>query len=268
MCRLAAYLGPPAPLSALLYDPPHSLEVQAYAPKQMVTGHVNVDGTGVAWWPEGEGEPVRYVTTQPPWADANLPHLARRLRGGVQLAAVRSATPGVPHGPGNVAPFVYGGLAGVHNGSLGRFREQTGRALASRLPDDLHAAVDAVSDSLLVFLTIVKHLRADPAAGVAGALRAGVAEVVEVCEAERAPATLNVVVADATRVVGVRTARGVPANNPLYVARAPAAWPGASLIASEPLDGDAAWEAVPDDSIVEIGPDGVRVTSLDEVVPG
>ena len=58
MCRLAAYAGPPAPLSALLYDPPHSLEHQAYAPRELVSGNVNVDGTGVAWWPAHEDEPL------------------------------------------------------------------------------------------------------------------------------------------------------------------------------------------------------------------
>jgi glutamine amidotransferase len=49
MCRMAAYVGPDAPLSALLYDPPHSLERRAYQPRELIHGAVNVDGTGVAW---------------------------------------------------------------------------------------------------------------------------------------------------------------------------------------------------------------------------
>ena len=48
MCRLAARTGPSAPLSSLLYDPPRSLEVLAYDPREQQSGHVNVDGTGVA----------------------------------------------------------------------------------------------------------------------------------------------------------------------------------------------------------------------------
>ena len=49
MCRIAAYAGPPVTLSAVLYDPPHSLERQAYRPNELVHGTVNVDSTGVAW---------------------------------------------------------------------------------------------------------------------------------------------------------------------------------------------------------------------------
>ena len=41
MCRLAAYVGPPASLSSIMYEAPHSLEKQAYLPREMVSGHVN-----------------------------------------------------------------------------------------------------------------------------------------------------------------------------------------------------------------------------------
>ena len=45
MCRLAAYLGEPIPLAEALYRPSHSLQKQAYAPRELVDGYVNVDGT-------------------------------------------------------------------------------------------------------------------------------------------------------------------------------------------------------------------------------
>lgn len=191
MCRFAAYVGPPVALSSLIYDAPHALERQAYAPRQMLAGHVNVDGTGVAWWPEGDdtAEPLRYVSDRPPWSDPNLPALSPRLAGGTVLAAVRSATPGTPFGPGHVAPFVHGGLAGAHNGWLGRFRERTGRELLARLPDHLHDAYRAVNDSLAVFLTVVRHLEGDPAGDLTRALRAAVTEILEVCGEADAEAT-------------------------------------------------------------------------------
>lgn len=292
MCRLAAYVGPPVPLSALLYDPPHSLDRQAYAPREMLSGHVNVDGTGVAWWPPadpggtgstgeagdtrgtgstretgeagetGQTEPLRYVSERPPWSDPNLPTLAPRLRGRMQIAAVRSATPGVPFGPATVAPFTHGRLAGAHNGWLGRFRERTGRVLAERLPDDLHARLEAFSDSVLVFLTVVKHLDARPEAGLAEAVRAAAGEVVGVCAEADAEATLNLVVGDGERVVAVRTSHGVDANNPLAVLQGGERWRHASLIASEPLDDDEGWQSVADDQLVEVAPGGTTTRPL------
>jgi predicted glutamine amidotransferase len=54
---MAAYAGPPAPLSVLLSDPPWALSEQAWrgrVPGPEGTNAVNVDGTGVVWWPAGE----------------------------------------------------------------------------------------------------------------------------------------------------------------------------------------------------------------------
>lgn len=264
MCRFAAYAGPPVPLSALLYDPPHSLERQAYAPREMLTGHVNVDGTGVAWWddPRTGSEPLRYVSERAPWADPNLPGLSRRLSAGIALAAVRSASPDVPFGPGQVAPFVYGRLAGVHNGWLGRFRDATGRELAARLPDHLYAALDAVSDSLLVFLTFVRHVERQPDAGPAAALRSATAEILAVCADAGTFATLNVVVADGERVAAVRTSLATEGNNPVYLLQGGTRWPGATVLASERLDDDPGWELVPDDHLVEVTSGGATTSRL------
>jgi len=62
VCRHLAYLGPPVPLAALLYDPPHSLEHQSWAPRDMRGGGtINADGFGVGWYPPG-ADPVRYQT--------------------------------------------------------------------------------------------------------------------------------------------------------------------------------------------------------------
>ena len=52
MCRHLAYLGPPVPLRALLFDPPHSLVRQSWAPRDMRGGGtINADGFGVGWYP-------------------------------------------------------------------------------------------------------------------------------------------------------------------------------------------------------------------------
>jgi len=265
MCRIAAYLGPALPLSRVLYDPPHALERQAYVPNEMLAAHVNVDGTGVAWWPDGAAsgsDPLRYVSERPPWSDPNLPGLAPRIEAAAIVAAVRSATPGVPFGPGHVAPFVGDGLAFAHNGWLGRFREATGRVLAGRLPDHLHARYDAVNDSLMLFLTVLKHREAAPESGLGGALRAAVAEAVEVCDADGVEATLNVVVSDGERIVACRASHRMEANNPLYRCQGGERWGSGALVASEPLD-DAPWEPILEGTMVEIEPTGCTVSKLD-----
>lgn len=263
MCRIAAYLGPPVPLASVVYDAPHGLERQAYAPREMLKGHVNVDGTGLAWWPPDEVDraPVRYVTDRPPWADPNLPSLAARLNASLVMAAVRSASPGVSFGPGHVAPFVIDGIAGVHNGWLGKFREGVGRALAARLPDDLYAAAEVANDSLLVVLTVVSHVRSG--LDLPGALGAALRDVLEVCGGAGAEATLNVVVADGRRIVASRVARGTEGNNPLYALQGGSRWPGATLLASEPLDDDPEWSPLADDHLIDVAADGLVVTALE-----
>ncbi len=273
MCRMAAYLGPAAPLSALLGDPPHALAEQAWGPRLQHSGAVNVDGTGVAWWPApahpgeaahpGGREPLRYVTELPPWADPNLLGLARRLTGTVQLALVRSATPGLPHGAWSVAPFVHGQVAVAHNGRIGGFRGSVGRRLLERLPDDLHAELGTLTDSAVLAATVAAQLRGREPDDLAGALAAAVLECEKTCADAGETATLTVLTADGERVVGARAALGGPAHT-LFTLAGGAALPGALLVASEPLDDDLGWTEVPDRHLVELTGAGVRARPLEE----
>jgi gamma-glutamyl hercynylcysteine S-oxide hydrolase len=250
MCRVAAYLGPPAPLSLLLYDTPRSLEVQAYDPREQHSGHVNVDGTGVVWWAD-EPEPLRYVTDRSPWADANLPALAPRLRSGVQLAAVRSATPGIPAGPANVAPFTHGRVAAVHNGSIGGFLERTRRPLMQRLPDHLLACYGGSSDSELLLLHIVHAAEERPGAGLAAAVCSAAETVLQVASGCGVTASLTVLVADGERVIALRQASAGTPCNTLYALPDPPGHPGAALLASEPLTADPGWRLLPERTACE-----------------
>jgi glutamine amidotransferase len=95
VCRHLGYLGPPIPLATLLFDPPHSLAHQSWAPADMRGGGtINADGFGLAWYPDG-GDPVRYRRDRPLWTDPDLPRLARVTRAGAVFAAVRTAWCGV-----------------------------------------------------------------------------------------------------------------------------------------------------------------------------
>lgn len=259
MCRIAAYVGPARPLSALFYEPAHGLESQAYRPREMQLGTVNVDGTGVVWWPTVAAEPLRYVTVASPWADANLPTLAPRLEGEVILAAVRSATPGMPHGPGAVGPFLHDGIALAHNGWIERYHEGIGRELDARLPDDLFAATATATDSTMVFGAVLRHIR-EREGDLAAGLAAGVAEVATACTDAGVSATLNVVCTDGRGLAATRASVGLPCNSLYHLPPGPV-WGDAVLVASEPLD-DGPWEPVPDGHLLALHDGGVTLTLL------
>jgi glutamine amidotransferase len=256
MCRLAGYAGPPLPLSALLYDPPRSLSEQAVEPREQRSGRVNVDGTGIAWWDGGDPRPLRYRSERPPWADENLAGLAPRIAAPVQLAAVRSATPGIPHGTPFVHPFVHGGLAGAHNGWIASYRERVARRLLDRLPDHLFGSADGMSDSIAIFLLAVAERQRRPETGLAGALRAALAATAEECRRAGVGATLNVALADASGVAVARFGAGEPGNS-LYTRSG-----DGHLVASEPLDDDPAWTAVPDGCIAVLTRTGIDLEEL------
>jgi glutamine amidotransferase len=254
MCRIAAFVGPPVPLSSLLYDPPHSLERQAYRPRELVHGSVNVDGTGVAWWNDGEPEPLRYVGVDSPWADPNLPALTRRISSHAILAAVRSATPGLAFGPDHVAPFAHGGLAGAHNGRVDGFRGPVGRAMVSSLPDDQWADLGVLNDSRALFLAVAAAYEGD----LALATRTAIDETTAILDAHDAGATLNLVVADGTSVVASRHSVRAPINS-LYTA----GYGDSHLVASEPLDDDPAWKPVPEGHLVAVTANSVTISPLE-----
>ncbi len=258
MCRFAAYTGTSRPLSSLLYDPPHSLEHQAYAPQHLRRGHVNVDGTGVAWWPEGAIEPLRFISERPPWSDPNLPHLSRRLEATTAIAAVRSATPGVGFGPGHVQPFLADDVAFTHNGWVQDWRGGVGRDIVERLPDDLHAQLDTSNDSKAIFLHVVALLRsgADPGEALVGAARL----VADLAAKRDVGAALTMCLAGRNRLVAIRTSVATDQNT-LF-------WSAGSLgrcIASEPLDPSDSWVAVAEDHIVEARPGATSCAPLSEV---
>lgn len=259
MCRLAGYVGrQPIPLSALLYEPVHSLEHASYAPRELLSGTVNVDGTGAAWWPEDGSGPLRYVTAAPPWADPNLPGLAPSLCGTTMLATVRSATPGLPFGPDNVAPFVTDGLAGAHNGHINGFRDGLGRTLLSGLSDSRFGQLTTMNDSLALFLMVAQHVENEPGSSLSNAVTTVIQHTAKTVVAAGETATLNLVVATSGEIVAARTSAG-EATNSLYTrTTAEASW-----LASEPLDDDAGWNPVPEHSLAAITADGVHIDAIE-----
>jgi glutamine amidotransferase len=245
MCRHLVYLGPPVPLAALLFDPPHSLARQSWAPVDMRGGGtVNADGFGVGWYPAA-GTPLRYRRDRPLWSDPDLPALAGATRSGAVLAAVRSATTGMPVTVGAVAPFAEGPWLFSHNGVVRGWPDAVA-PLATRLPTRDLLTLDAPTDAALLWALVRHRLRGGAPPGAA--LATTVTEVLAAAPGSR----LNLLLTDGRQAVA--TAAG----------HALSVWAdrGAVLIASEPLDSDAGWQPVSEGSLVTASAGVVATTAL------
>ena len=199
MCRMVAYLGKmERPLSSLVLHPQHSLLVQSYAPKEMMSGVVNADGFGVGWYaPEVDGEPAVYRSNAPIWADRSFASIAPRVRSSTVLAAVRSATPGLPVEESGVPPFASGPYLFVHNGAIKDFRHTVMRPLRSLLSDASYSELLGVTDSETIFALLLDRLREAKAhPGDAGTLAEATSEtlrqVSQTCSKLDVYAALNV----------------------------------------------------------------------------
>jgi len=260
MCRLAAVVGPPTSASAVLYEPAHGLSDQAWRPREQQHGHVNVDGTAVAWWPAGETRPRRYATVATPWADANLAALADTFVGSPIVAAVRGATPGVGYGVALVSPFVHEHVAFAHNGSLSHWRGDVGRELMSQVGAHGWEVQPGLSDSRLLFGLIVDQLAVGHS--VAEATQRVVAQVAKHVAVTNDTATLNLLVATRDQVVATRASVGW-AGNSLHVEASTHETGVARLrLASEPLD-DADWQPVPEATLVSLHDGRIDLHPLD-----
>ena len=221
-------------MASLVLDPPFGLEHQSYAPRRQLRGLMNADGWGVGFHVPGQVEPVRWRSARPLWGDASFASVARVLRSGSVLAAVRSATPGMPMDESAAAPFSDGRWLFSHNG----------RVRSSVLPARHDA--ESVCDSAL----LAAHVFAEGPDRVADTLR-GVA----VADPE---AFLNVLLTDGARILAVSW--GDPMS---YLVE-----PDGVVVASEPYDDDDRWVDVPDGHLLEASPTEVVVTPLEGWVSG
>ncbi|MEY7972539.1 ergothioneine biosynthesis protein EgtC [Saccharomonospora xinjiangensis] len=233
MCRHLAYLGPSVSPAEPVSHAPHSLTVQSYAPKDMRGGGtVNADGFGVGWFAE-DGYPTRYRRSGPIWTDAALGRLLQPVRAGAFLAAVRSATVGMPVSESACAPFADDDWLFSHNGVVLGWPESVA-GLAADVPVVDLLRLDAPTDSALLWALLRHALRggADPVAAVTGLVR-GVAAA--------APGSrLNLLLVG--RTVLVATAW----SHALSVRR----HGDGVLVASEPCDDQPGWHPVAEGDLV------------------
>ena len=249
VCRHLAYLGPPVDLASLLLTPPHSLLRQSWAPSDMRGGGtVNADGYGVGWWPATGGPLVRYRRAVPMWTDSGFGPLAASSVSGAVLAAVRSATPGLPVVETACAPFTDGALLFSLNGRIVGWPDSIAE-LAAELPVTDLLTMDAPTDTALLFALVTDRLRRGlpPAAAVA--------EVVTAVEQAAPGSRLNLLLTDGAMVVASTLTHALSVR----------AGSGAVTVCSEPTDADPAWRPVPERHLVTATPTKVDVVPLHAV---
>lgn len=233
MCRHLAYLGPPEALGALLYDAPHALSVQSRTPRHQRAGITNRDGFGVGWYdPAVRPEPARYRTTTPIWDDEDARSFAGLIRSGAVLAAARAASPGLPVEHSGNAPFMSGRWLFSHNGYVADFLEGAGAQLRARVSERRRGDIRGATDSEILFAIVLDLI--DRGVPVEDALVETVGTVKEISGGR-----LNLLATDGARVAATA------AGNSLFAS----VTGERTIIASEPLDDDQSWRAIPDLSV-------------------
>lgn len=249
MCRHLVYVGQPITLEKLILKPKHSLLQQAFAPKYQTHGSINADGFGVGWYErDTRAEPARYRTTRPIWTDASFASFSGLVTTKAALASVRSASPGMPIDETSTPPFVEGKWLFSHNGFVPGFRSGVGRTLRRKLSDARANAMTSATDSELLFALVLDHL--DDGMSPAGAL----ASVIAIVE-DLTTARLNFLLTDGERIVATAV------RNSLFVLD-DRQLTDSVVIASEPYDGNTAWEVVKDGSIVDFQNEKLEVRPL------
>ncbi|MGQ0802403.1 MAG: ergothioneine biosynthesis protein EgtC [Actinomycetota bacterium] len=249
MCRHIVYLGTPITLEELLLAPEYSLLTQAYAPRHQSHGTVNADGFGVGWYDsDRRPEPARYRTPRPMWTDPSFASIAGMITSGAVLASVRSASPGMPVEETGTPPFSEGRWLFAHNGLVPGFHHGVGHDLRRSLTDRRATGILGASDSEMLFGLVLDRL--DDGASPGEAL----ADVVKTVNA-LTTARLNMVLTDGERAFATAW------RNSLFILDS-RLMDGTTVVASEPYDGDPAWEEVPDGSLVVVDEDETTITKL------
>ena len=255
MCRHLAHVGPePVTLASLVTEPSHSLVHQAHAPADMRGGGtVNADGFGVGFWRGADAH--LYRRDQPIWTDSSFLDLAPAISATAVVAAVRSATVGMPISTAACAPFrdEVDGTPWLfsHNGVVRGWPGSMAPLAAELDPVEL-LTLDSSTDSALLWALVRRRLRAgkDPADAVADV----VARALEAAPGSR----LNLLLSDGEHVVATAVDHALSVRT------------GSTgvTVASEPLDDDPAWSSVPDGSLLVAHGDDVVVTPLRPSAPG
>jgi glutamine amidotransferase len=225
MCRHLGWLGEPVSIASLVLDPPCGLRVQSYAPRRQKHGLINADGWGVGFF---DPEVRRWRSASPLWGDVSFASVAPALRSGCVIAAVRSASVGMPIEASASAPFSDGSWLLSHNGVVDRGVLPLSRVTESTVDSAVLAALifDRGLDNLAD--TIVEVGTSDPGA------------------------RLNILAANGSRLLATTW------GDTLSVLRRD----DGVVLASEPYDDHPDWQDIPDRHLVEVSGGQVSLTPL------
>ncbi|WP_319457583.1 MULTISPECIES: ergothioneine biosynthesis protein EgtC [unclassified Mycobacterium] len=226
MCRHLGWLGAPVSVASLVLDPPHGLLVQSYSPRRQKHGLMNADGWGVGFFDREVAR--RWRSAAPLWGDTSFASVAPALMSGCVVAAVRSASVGMPIEPSASAPFTDGQWLLSHNGVVDR-------AVLPTSP----AAESTVDSAMLAALIFERGL--DQLGDI----------IVEVGTADP-NARLNILAANGSRLLATTW------GDTLSVLTVP----DGVVLASEPYDDDPDWQELPDRHLVEVTGTRVELTPL------
>lgn len=220
MCRHLGWLGDPVSVASLVLEPANSLLVQSYAPRRQKHGLMNADGWGVGFFSSDvpDGTPRRWRSATPLWGDASFASMAPALRGGCIVAAVRSASIGMPIEATASAPFTDGTWLLSHNGLVDR----------AVLPLSRHA--ESTNDSALLAALIFER-----------GLDRLVDTLAEVAAADP-NARLNILAGNGSRLIATTW------GDTLSVLRRD----DGTVLASEPYDDDPRWQELPDRHLISV----------------
>lgn len=188
---------------------------------------------------------MRYRSASPLWSDPAFAALAGSTASGAVLAAVRSATVGMPVTAQAAAPFGEGRWLFSHNGVV-RGWPGSVAALAALLPVTDLLTLDAPTDAALLWALVRHRLRAgvDPATALA--------DVVTAVAAAAPGSRLNLLLTDGSGIWATTFDHALSLHLTADVA----------VVASEPIDPQLSWRAVPDGHLVVARPGHHSVTPL------
>jgi gamma-glutamyl hercynylcysteine S-oxide hydrolase len=227
MCRHLGWLGEPRSVASLVLDPPYGLLVQSYSPRRQKHGLMNADGWGIGFFDQ-DNEPRRWRSAAPLWGDASFASVAPALRSGCLVAAVRSASVGMPVEASASAPFTDGRWLLSHNGLVDRGVLPTSAVAESTNDSALLAALIFERGLDVLGDTIAEVAAADP------------------------NARLNILAANGSEL------RATTWGDTLFVRKGI----DGVVLASEPFDDDEGWQEIPDRHLVTVTDSRVETTAL------
>jgi glutamine amidotransferase len=252
MCRWVAYYGEPIFLEEFVTTPRQSLIVQSRSSREGRNA-VNGDGFGLGWYGE-RNQPGLFRDVRPAWSDENLLSLAHQIKSGLFFAHVRAST-GTATTRANCHPFSHGSWMFMHNGKIGGW-ETLRRPIEAGVPDALFRHRQGTTDSEVIFLLMLANgLEQDPYGACARTMH--FIEGIMRRANEREPLRVTAAFSDGRKVFALRHASdGTPET--LYVRDRTRI--AGTLVVSEPLDdGRDDWRAVPPQTFLTLGPDGLQM---------